>query len=48
MSRYFVWLRLEVEAISVENAQEVIDNAVFCAAVDGVEDVSQEDIEEES
>ncbi len=47
MSRFFVWLRLEVEATDVENAQEVVDQAVMAATVDGVEDISQEDLEEE-
>jgi len=47
MSRFFVWLRLEVEATDIENAQEVVDSAMQQATVDGVEDISQEDLEEE-
>lgn len=47
MSRFFVWLRLEVEATDVEVAQEVVDAALLAATVDGVEDITQEDLEEE-
>ena len=47
MSRFFIWLRVEVEATDLENAQEVVDEAMVGATVDGVEDITQEDIEEE-